>query len=324
MERQETFIFRLRWRDAIAALPDDVRLEIYEGILDYVSGIDSQLSPLAQGAFLMAKYDIDKTAANYAELCKTRQENGKKGGNPDFKKGQPNPYYHKEIDNQEITKDNQMDMIGYDKITKDNQMDMIGYDKITKDNQMDMIDNQTYPKISPNNNINNNINNIDIDNNIDIYTKDNIIDITIDKKKEENNKKKKEEFIIINPAFAEFQEWLKTHTPRVAKMAKPFTEAQWQEMIVKYDAKIAKDVLYAMDNYKTLNNKYISAYGTFRQWAKKEMERYPQSSQQSKQPVSKIDSIAELVNTTKAVLTGQVEQTKEQDEQNKRILSMFN
>ncbi len=68
-------------------------------------------------AFLFFKNQLDMDNEKYLEKCSTLSENGKKGGNPNFKKGQSNPYYtEREIEGKEITKDNQT----LPKISKDN------------------------------------------------------------------------------------------------------------------------------------------------------------------------------------------------------------
>lgn len=55
----------------------------------------------------------------YEQTCLQNQANGRKGGNPNFKKGQSNPYYKK--DNRGITEDNRPVMSGNEKITEDNR-----------------------------------------------------------------------------------------------------------------------------------------------------------------------------------------------------------
>lgn len=62
----------------------------------------------------------------YEQTCLQNQANGRKGGNPNFKKGQSNPYYKK--DNRGITEDNRPVMSGNEKITEDNR-------GITEDNR---------------------------------------------------------------------------------------------------------------------------------------------------------------------------------------------
>ena len=59
MERN-SFIFYKGWREAIKDLPDDVRLEIYESIIEYATtGNLRGLKPMANIAFNFIKIDID-------------------------------------------------------------------------------------------------------------------------------------------------------------------------------------------------------------------------------------------------------------------------
>ena len=77
---KDTFIFRKEWKDAISGLPNEVRLEIYEAIIEYgTSGKLTDLKQLAKIAFNFAKVAIDKDAEKYAETISKRREAGKKG-----------------------------------------------------------------------------------------------------------------------------------------------------------------------------------------------------------------------------------------------------
>ena len=68
MERN-SFIFYKGWREAIKDLPDDVRLEIYESIIEYATtGNLRGLKPMANIAFNFIKIDIDRDTEKY-KMC---------------------------------------------------------------------------------------------------------------------------------------------------------------------------------------------------------------------------------------------------------------
>ena len=76
---KDSFVFRKEWKDAISGLPDEVRLEIYEAIIEYgTAGKSSDLKPMAMLAFSFAKATLDKDAERYEETKKKRSDAGKK------------------------------------------------------------------------------------------------------------------------------------------------------------------------------------------------------------------------------------------------------
>ena len=76
---KDTFIFRKEWKDAISGLPDEVRLEIYEAIIEYgTSGKLSALKPMAMLAFNFAKVSIDKDSERYSQISEKRSSAAKK------------------------------------------------------------------------------------------------------------------------------------------------------------------------------------------------------------------------------------------------------
>lgn len=82
MERT-SFIFYKEWKDAISDLPVEVRLEIYEAVMEYAfSGVSPQLSQLATVAFAFIKQDIDRSLDNYQRITDRNKINGQKGGRP--------------------------------------------------------------------------------------------------------------------------------------------------------------------------------------------------------------------------------------------------
>lgn len=82
MERN-SFIFYKGWREAIKDLPDDVRLEIYESIIEYATTGNLQgLKPMANIAFNFIKIDIDRDTEKYRSIVERNKNNGSKGGRP--------------------------------------------------------------------------------------------------------------------------------------------------------------------------------------------------------------------------------------------------
>ncbi len=83
MERN-SFVFYKEWKDAINGLPGEVRLEVYEAIVEYgTSGtLPTGLKPMAMLAFNFIKTTLDKDVERYSEICRKRSEAGKKGGAP--------------------------------------------------------------------------------------------------------------------------------------------------------------------------------------------------------------------------------------------------
>ncbi len=82
MERK-TFVFYKEWRDAIKDLPNDVRLELYDSIMEYAfSGKIEGLKPMASIAFNFIKPTIDRDTAKYISKSEANRINGNKGGRP--------------------------------------------------------------------------------------------------------------------------------------------------------------------------------------------------------------------------------------------------
>lgn len=82
MERK-SFVFYKEWMDAIKDLPDDVRLEIYESIVEYATtGNVRGLKPMAKIAFNFIKTTIDRDTKKYLGIVERNRNNGNKGGRP--------------------------------------------------------------------------------------------------------------------------------------------------------------------------------------------------------------------------------------------------
>lgn len=91
----------------------------------------------------------------------------------------------------------------------------------------------------------------------------------------------KEEKIIIAESenFKMFKNWILENAPSVAKMQKPFTEAEFIRLAEDgFDWGFTCSLLQSMDNYKKLKDK-VSANMTFRKWA--ETHNYTPPQQQT-------------------------------------------
>lgn len=90
MERN-SFVFYKDWKEAIKDLPDEIRLEIYESIIEYATtGNIPMLKPMANIAFNFIKTTIDRDIEKYMSIVDRNKSNGNKGGRPKYKT-QKNP-----------------------------------------------------------------------------------------------------------------------------------------------------------------------------------------------------------------------------------------
>ena len=79
-KRKETFVFRIAWQEVLMAYPPEVRLEVYDAIIEYVaSGTLPELKPLAKMAFSFIRRDIDADNLRYDEAVSKKREAGRKG-----------------------------------------------------------------------------------------------------------------------------------------------------------------------------------------------------------------------------------------------------
>jgi hypothetical protein len=141
-EVRESFIIYSSFYRPISKLSDRQLGRLFRAIFQYnlgeVVSVEEDIE-MAFG-FFVNQFEIDE--AKYQSKVVENRENGRKGGNPNFKRGQKNPYYQQQKiteDNPGLCKDNQ-DNPG---LCKDNQ-DNPG---LCKDNQ----DNRGLSKITPHN-----------------------------------------------------------------------------------------------------------------------------------------------------------------------------
>lgn len=71
-----SFVFRKEWRDAISGLPGEVRLEVYEAIIEYgTSGtLPTGLKPMTMLAFNFARTTLDRDAERYDKISAQRKK----------------------------------------------------------------------------------------------------------------------------------------------------------------------------------------------------------------------------------------------------------
>lgn len=94
MAERKSFVFYKDWRDAIKDLPDDVRLELYDCIMEYAfMGKLGGLKPMVSIAFNFIKPNIDRDAQKYMSVLDRNKSNGSKGGRPKkvIEEGSDNP-----------------------------------------------------------------------------------------------------------------------------------------------------------------------------------------------------------------------------------------
>ena len=96
MAEKKTFVFYKGWAEAIKEMPDDIRLEVYDCIIEYAfSGKIPSLKPMAKIAFNFIKNDIDLATDKYNKKVEINRINGANGGRP------------KKTENQQITETQQ-------------------------------------------------------------------------------------------------------------------------------------------------------------------------------------------------------------------------
>lgn len=83
MNKRESYIFYRNWWESFRNLPNDLRLEIYDGIMQYAfEGENNELSIVAEGFVNIARPLLDKDRAKYESICERNKLNGSKGGRP--------------------------------------------------------------------------------------------------------------------------------------------------------------------------------------------------------------------------------------------------
>lgn len=84
--KRNTFVFNVEWYNILRDYPSEVRLEVYDAMMEYVAtGIFSELKPMAKIAFSFIKKEIDANIEKYNDTCRKRSEAGKIGNEKRWK-----------------------------------------------------------------------------------------------------------------------------------------------------------------------------------------------------------------------------------------------
>ena len=80
--KKKSFVFNVEWQEILLGYPSEVRLEVYDAIIEYVaSGTILELKPMAKMAFSFIKKEIDYNTCKYNNIVAKRSEAGKKAMN---------------------------------------------------------------------------------------------------------------------------------------------------------------------------------------------------------------------------------------------------
>lgn len=80
--KKKSFVFNVEWQEILLGYPSEVRLEVYDAIIEYVaSGTILELKPMAKMAFSFIKKEIDYNTCKYNDIVAKRSEAGKKAMN---------------------------------------------------------------------------------------------------------------------------------------------------------------------------------------------------------------------------------------------------
>ena len=87
---KDSYVFYRSYYEAITELPDNEQLKLFKAITEFgLNNEEIKLDGISKVLFTLIKPNIKSSNARYQASI----ENGKRGGNPNFKKGQRNPYY---------------------------------------------------------------------------------------------------------------------------------------------------------------------------------------------------------------------------------------
>lgn len=85
--KKKSFIFNVEWQEILLGYPSEVRLEVYDAIIEYVaSGTILELKPMAKMAFSFIKKEIDYNTCKYNDIVAKRSEAGEKAMNKRYNK----------------------------------------------------------------------------------------------------------------------------------------------------------------------------------------------------------------------------------------------
>ncbi len=227
------FIFRKEWRDAISGLPEEVRLEVYDAIMEYgLSGRLSDLKPMARLAFNFVKGYMDgdvEREEHRRRISLVRSEAGKKGGRP------KTHISNSQAD--ELTEDLEKQNKANEKQNESKQKQTESKIKQNKANTpKEKDENEETPPTPP---------------------------------KEE--KEEIEKTRVITPASAHdaFLMWLETDCPYLFGHLKLPTEDEFAKLKQRYGSEAIADCCLQMENRRDLRKTYVSLYRTLLNWLKR-------------------------------------------------------
>ena len=88
--KKKSFVFNVEWQEVLLGYPAEVRLEVYDAIIEYVaSGTLLELKPMAKMAFSFIKREIDYNNERYQEMVSKRSKAGKKSAEKRYSKESP-------------------------------------------------------------------------------------------------------------------------------------------------------------------------------------------------------------------------------------------
>ena len=241
---KDTFIIYASFYKPISILSDKQLGRLFRAIFKYNLGEAVDVEDDIRMAFEFFKNQFDIDESKYQAKIMKNIEGGRKGGNPNFKKGNPNPYYKKDI-----TEDNQT----LSKITKDN----LTLYEITEDKPINVNDNDNDNKEKDNSN-------------------------ELSKKKSGDQCSDKAQLPVDTPPAAEEKE--KSSAKKEKEKIKfaeyvTMTNAEHQALTVKFGEQQVREMIEILDNYKGANGKrYKSDYRAILSWvageyAKRKQER---------------------------------------------------
>lgn len=82
-DRRKTFLFNTEWANILQQFPPEIRLAIYDGLVEYIStGNEPEMPELARMGFAFIRRELDGVNAKYEARLAASRENGAKGGAP--------------------------------------------------------------------------------------------------------------------------------------------------------------------------------------------------------------------------------------------------
>ena len=131
---RDSFVFYRSFAEVISMIPDaEDKITLLNALIEY--GLDGTEPDLQYPLSAMFK-QMTSSIAGAQRRYQANVENGKKGGNPNFKKGKSNPYYR----SKKITQDNPKITQHNPDITQDNR-------EITPDNLNDNVNDNDNEKV---------------------------------------------------------------------------------------------------------------------------------------------------------------------------------